>query len=249
MSNAKYYCTFDLETTGLNREKDQIIQFAAVKHDKQTLELVDQIDLYIRPTGTYQITLAAYFKHHITPAFLEDKPTLAEVAPKIVEFMKGCDILGYNHKSFDIPFLVSALEKAGYSLDILENDVYDVFLEEKIRNGNSLGDTFKRYYGKTMDEAGYEAHNALSDVMATFDIFKAHQSTGEVKPTLMFGTDNAITMMDFMGKLQPCFSIGKYRQIPVSYVVQKDPDYIKWCLSDSCNFFKSTKEFLKEQLQ
>ena len=245
----KYYCIFDLETTGLNKDKDQIIQYAAIKADKETNSIIDSLNLYIQPVGDYKIGLGSYFKHGLTPKDLADKPHFAEVADKIIEFMDGCDIVGYNSKSFDIPFLCIELEKVGKSFDFLKNDVYDIFLEEKRRNGNTLDETFKRYYHKTMEENGYDAHNALSDVKATYDIMLMQMSTNEIKPENMFGTDNVISMQIFKGKLMPCFNIGQYKTIPVEYVAKYDQQYIKWCVSDHCKFFKSTKEFLNKYLK
>ena len=56
---------FDLETTGLDRTKDQIIQFAGIKINTDTHEILETIDEYIKPVGNYSIAIAAYFKHQI----------------------------------------------------------------------------------------------------------------------------------------------------------------------------------------
>ena len=61
---------FDLETTGVDKTKDQIIQIAALKIDTDTNKIIDELNQYIQPTGSYTISLAAYFKHNITPKFL-----------------------------------------------------------------------------------------------------------------------------------------------------------------------------------
>ena len=82
---------FDLETTGLDRTKDQIIQFAGIKINTDTHEILETIDEYIKPVGNYSIAIAAYFKHHITAQFLSDKPTMHEVGPKIEKFFEGVD--------------------------------------------------------------------------------------------------------------------------------------------------------------
>ena len=93
---------FDLETTGLDRTKDQIIQFAGIKINTDTHEILETIDEYIKPVGNYSIAIAAYFKHHITPEFLSDKPTMYEVGPKIEKFFEGVDnILTFNGNGFD----------------------------------------------------------------------------------------------------------------------------------------------------
>ena len=61
---------FDLESTGVDKTKDQIIQIAALKIDTDTNKIIDELNQYIQPTGSYTISLAAYFKHNITPKFL-----------------------------------------------------------------------------------------------------------------------------------------------------------------------------------
>ena len=55
----------DVETTGVDVEKDRIIQFAAIKIDRKTGNIIDSINEYIRPDGPYTITIQAYTKHHI----------------------------------------------------------------------------------------------------------------------------------------------------------------------------------------
>ena len=76
----------DIESTGLNKETDHIIQFAALKVDRTTGKLIDSINLYIRPIGSYTITIQAYLRHHIKPEDLADKPTFPEVAQQIKDF-------------------------------------------------------------------------------------------------------------------------------------------------------------------
>ena len=82
---------FDLETTGLDRTKDQVIQFSGTKIDTDTHQILEEINEYIRPIGNYTIARAAYFKHHITPEFLADKPTMMQVGEKIVKFFGGLE--------------------------------------------------------------------------------------------------------------------------------------------------------------
>lgn len=241
---------FDLETTGLDRTKDQIIQFAGLKIDTETNKIEDELNLYICPTGdSWHIDIAAYFKHHITPEFLKDKPVLADVAPKIIEFIGDNDILTYNGNGFDIPFLKSELNKYGYDIDFANRDCYDAFLEEKRRNGITLENTYKRYKGKTMEEAGLNAHDAFSDIKATYAVYYAQQTEQKYGPEKMFGEDGVIKEMDFNGEIKPCMTIGKYRGVSLEYIAKYDQGYLNWAVSDKCNFIKSTKEFIKQYIK
>ena len=239
----------DIETTGLNKETDYIIQFAAIKVDRQTGNIFDSINLYIKPTGSYNITIQAYLKHHIKPQDLEDKPTFAEVADDIRDFFEGCDILTYNGNNFDLPFIKNEFRRIGQDIDFMQYNCYDAFLEEKRRNGNNLESTFKRYTGKTMAEDGLTAHDALSDVKATYRIFLEQQKVQEYGPEKRITEDNVIIMGNFNGKEQPVFNVGKYKELPISYVSTVDQNYLLWCVSDKASFMDSTKNYIKNYIK
>lgn len=239
----------DIETTGLNKDKDSIIQFAAIKVDRMTMEIIDSINLYIRPVGPYTITIQAYLKHHIKPADLEDKPIFADVADKISDFFEGCDILTYNGNGFDLPFIKAEFNKIGKDFSFLNTNCYDAYLEERRRNGTSLESTFERYMGKSMTEAGLQAHNAFSDVRATFEVFKAQQAVKEYGPEQLLSEDNTLIISEFNNKEVPCFNIGKYKGLSVSYISTIDQNYLKWCVSNDCNFVQSTKNYISQYIK
>lgn len=240
---------FDLETTGLDRTKDQIIQFAAIKINRENNEIIDSKNLYIQPVGAYNITIQAYFKHGIKVDFLKDKPYFSEVAQEILDFIKDCDILTYNGCSFDMPFLLNEFSKVGIDYSFKNVDCYDAFLEEKRRNGNKLAETYARYKGKTMEEAGLKYHDAFSDIKATYSIFYAQQAKHPYEAEKILTEDNVITMEEFENKIQPCFNIGKYKGIGLDFVKSIDKQYLAWCISDKCNFIDSTKEYIKHFLE
>lgn len=246
---SKNIVCFDLETTGLDRTKDQIIQISMIKFNPQTFKIIDTFDSYVQPVGNYNIAYGAYFKHGIKPDFLKDKPHLKDIAANIVEFFGDCDVLGYNSNKFDIPFLKVELNKYGFDIDFTKRKCYDSFKEEQKRNGNRLEETFERYVGHSMIEEGLEAHNSLSDIKATMTIFKLQNEILPVKPIEMYGEDMAIEPMEFMGTIKPCFTLGKYRQLSVEYVAKIDQNYLQWCISDKCSFVESTKNFIKQYIK
>ena len=256
-------CIFDLETTGLDRTKDSIIQFAGMKIDTDSNKIIGELNLYIRPCGNFTINPGAYFKHHIDAKFLDDKPTMPKTASKIVEFFDDVtDVLTYNGNGFDIPFLKFELNKYGFDIDFSKMNCYDAFLEEKRRNGINLENTYKRYKGKTMEEAGLNAHDAFSDIKATYTVFVAQQKQKKYGPEVVYGEDGIVTDMPFVytiinettgeksyeERTVPCFAVGKYRQVAVDQVAIMDQNYIRWCVTDS-KFMPSTKKFLQKYLR
>ena len=238
--------SYDLETTGLDKNKDQIIQFAAIKIDTQKNKIIESKNIFIQPIGNYSISIQAFFKHGINPDFLKDKPHFKDVAQEIFDFFTGCDILTYNGCSFDNSFLMAEFEKIGIIWDPTNYTNYDAFLTEKRRNGNTLEDSFKRYCGKTMAEAGLSAHDAFSDVKATYAVFRHQNEISPVEAEKILVADNTISLMEFKDNLEPCFTLGKYKNIPVKYVNTIDPSYISWVLSNKSSFSISTKNFIKK---
>lgn len=249
MNETKKLVIFDLETTGLDKEKDQIIQFSGLKLEftENKYNIIETLDLLICPDGEFSISIQAYMKHGIHPNDLKDKPHLAEVADQIIEFIGDNDVLTYNGTNFDIPFLINQLNRVGKTIDFLSRKCYDVYAEEKRRHGMRLGDVFTRYTGMTMDEAGYKAHDALGDSMATFDIFKKQMEQQPFGPEDMVCEDNVIVNSEFQGKQQPCFNIGKYKDLPVAYIASFDQGYLHWCV-EKASFLDSTKNFIRNYI-
>ena len=242
--------TIDLETTGLDKTKDHIIQFAAIKYEGT--KFIDSLNLKIQPSGPYSIGIGAYFKHRITVSDLESCPYLEDVAQQIIDFLETPDtvyILSYNGVSFDIPFLVGALKRIGIDFSFIGYNCYDAFLEEKRRNGNTLEQTYTRYKGKTMEDAGLTAHDALSDVKATYSIFLSQQKIKAYGPEKIFGDDNVIMLNVFKDEIVPCFNIGKYKGISVDFIKAYDEGYLKWAISEKSSFTDKTKQFIKEVLE
>ena len=249
MNKSKYITVFDLETTGVDRSKDQIIQIACAKIDAETFEILSTFESYVQPVGNYTIGLGAYFKHKITPDFLKDKPYLKDIAQKIVDYFGDDDVAGYNSNNFDIPFLKSELNKYGFDIDFMNRNCFDIYKEERRRNGLKLEDVFNRYNGHSMIEEGLDAHNAFSDIKATISIFKHQNNNAIVLPERMFGEDSVFDITEFCGENKPCFTLGKYRGLAIDYVATIDQNYLKWCVSDKCNFMNSTKEFIKQYIK
>lgn len=249
MLGDKPIVVYDIESTGLDKSKDFIIQLAMVKYDWNAKKIIDSKNFYVQPVGNYSIPIASYMVHGINCEFLKDKPHFADIAQEVYEFFDGCDILTYNGCSFDNAMLTSEFARVGIDFDVRKFCNYDAFYEEKRRHGNRLVDTFQRYYGKSMEDAGLIAHNAFSDVKATIAVFVKQQEEQEYGPEEVLTVDNVISMQEFKGELKACFSLGKYRGLPVDMVAEFDQGYIAWAVGDKSSFVKSTKDYLRKFLK
>ncbi|PQP79808.1 PolC-type DNA polymerase III [Candidatus Phytoplasma phoenicium] len=108
------YVVFDIETTGFSKIHDNIIEISAVKiengriTDKEFSELVN-------PGPEVQLTSNITQLTNIRQEDLMNKPSLEEVLPKFLEFIKNSVLVAHNAK-FDIDFLEEKIKKLNLKL-------------------------------------------------------------------------------------------------------------------------------------
>lgn len=230
----------DTETTGVDKKNDVIIQIAAVKVNGDTLEKIDSICYYIKPMIDFTIDEGACSKHGLTKEFImENGKTLKEIGQDFINFIDGCDILSYNGGAFDISFINKDFSNAGFVIDWSKYNSIDVFNIECKLTSRKLENIYKKYTGNVLENA----HDALSDVMATIEVYK-HQR--ELIDTNEFITKiispDGVVKYDSSNKL--VFSIGKYKNVDVYKVCKTDPQYIKWLFDNGIS--DTTKNSIKE---
>lgn len=156
----------DLETT-TNVVKDaRIVQFCMRKIFPESRE--EKLSYYVNPV--VPITEAATKVHGITNEEVAGFPTFSHFGPIVHEFIKGCDIVGYNSNAFDIPVLYCELHRVGIDWDYSDVHFIDACNIFKINEPRDLSHAYKHYTNRTL----VSSHNAKSDVDATVEVF-VHQ--------------------------------------------------------------------------
>jgi DNA polymerase-3 subunit epsilon len=163
LSAERSYASVDLETTG-TAASDRIVEIAVVRVDggmrRHYSWLLDpEIDI---PEEASRV-------HGITNADVAWCPPFAEVAEEVAAALRGCDLVGYNLKSFDIPMLRAAFDRAGVAWPCDDARVVDVFLIYKALTRFSLSGAVRRYLGREHDGA----HRAMGDALATLAVLDA----------------------------------------------------------------------------
>ena len=239
-------CFFDVEATGLHVIRDRIIQIAIRKYhaDGRSPEAYMS---YINPG--IPISEEAMEITGITPALLRNKPTFAQVAKEIFDFIGNADLAGYNSNRFDVPILMEEFARAGFDFQV-ENrrliDVQRIFYRMEPR---SLKAAHRFYCGKGIENA----HDAMADVDATINVLKGQLIKYEgqdlvddegvlpnpVKNDMQvlheFTNDNKL--LDVTQRLkynkagQVIFNFGRYQGRIVKEVFREDRDYFHWIIN------------------
>lgn len=100
------FVVFDLETTGLSKENNKIIEIGAVKISNG--KIIDRFSSFVNPHEKLSDKIIELT--HITDQMLVDAPDIKEIFPKFLEFIKGCVLVAHN-ADFDTGFINRTAEK------------------------------------------------------------------------------------------------------------------------------------------
>ena len=142
----------DLETTGLDPARDEILEIGILDDDGEIL-----LDSLVRPER-HQTWPAAQCINCIAPADVAEAPPLAALRPRIIETVAGTRVVIYN-ASFDSGFLATDLVGAAEVVCAMK------------AFAATFSDRRWRKLGAAAAHVGYvwpgNAHRAIHDCMAT----------------------------------------------------------------------------------
>ena len=156
------YVVFDLETTGLHSDQDEIIEIGAVK--VQNGAVTDRFSTFVNPGKPISYRIEELTG--INDAMVADAPSVAEALPKFLDFCEGCVLAAHNGE-FDMGFLDEKAGKLGMELDFSGLDTLALarVLLPELR-GYKL-DQLARALGVPL----YHHHRAVDDAECTALIF------------------------------------------------------------------------------
>ena len=159
----------DTETTGLDPGKGhRIIELAAIELCNRKVS-DRRFHRYLNPER--EIDAGAAEVHGLTLERLQDEPKFAEIAPALLEFISGAELIIHN-APFDIGFLNKELERSG--LPVLNNYCVSVIdtlkLAKELHPGkkNNLNALCDRYQ---IDNSHRTLHGALLDTELLAEVY------------------------------------------------------------------------------
>ncbi len=235
---------FDLETTGTNINTDRIVEICYLKvypngnEESKTMRINPEMHI---PEASTAI-------HGITDEDVADCPTFKDVAKDIMKDIEGADLAGFNSNRFDVPVLVEEFLRAGIDIDLTRRKFVDVQVIYHKLEQRTLSAAYKFYCGKNLEDA----HTAEADTRATYEVLKAQldKYPEVLQNNIDFLSDYSSYSrnVDFAGRIVydeqgvETFNFGKYKGMPVSEVLHRDPGYYGWILNG--DFTLNTKNVL-----
>lgn len=259
---------FDIESTGLNIAADSIVELSLVKVFPGNPE--PKIKTWrVRPWDYEQncqrpINPSAMEVTGITNEELVNERCFWEIAPEVCEYIKDCDLAGFNSAKFDLPLLAEELERARAfkKVDLEINlhqvrmiDVQAIFHKMEPRN---LKAAYRFYCNAELENA----HAAEADTLATYEVLKGqldrYSPDNEIKNDVewLSNFSSFQKSVDYAGRLvynenkEIVISFGKHRGKTAKEVYSTEPSYFAWI--ENGDFTLDTKRqfaLLKEEFE
>ena len=235
----------DLETTGVNIVTDRIVEIALLKInvDGNETEMLQRINPEIPiPPEVSKI-------HGISDEDVKSEPTFREVAKNLAKFIEGCDLAGFNSNRFDIPLLAEEFLRADVDIDLKKHKFIDVQAIFHKMEKRTLAAAYKFYCNQDL----VDAHSAMADTKATYEVLKAQLDryedveyedlTGKSSVPIVNDMEKLSWFssydrnVDFVGRIVydddgvEVFNFGKNKGIPVEQVLEEQPGYFGWILN------------------
>jgi len=153
------YCIVDIETTGLDYTKSEIIEIAGIKIENK--EIKDIFNLLVSPNST--ISKEIENLTGISNDMVEGQQKIEEVGPKFLSFIEGTILVAHNSE-FDIPFLKHHT-KNKFTNQVVCTLKASRFLLPNLKNHKLH--TVAEYLGIQAQNR----HRALGDVETTYQVW------------------------------------------------------------------------------
>ena len=234
---------FDIESTGLDTDRDQIIQLSL--HKLTPDGKIERKEFFIMPD--VEICNEAKEVHGITKEMLVEKgaPKLEVVAKDVFEYIKDCALAGYNIKKFDIPMLENELNRVGIEVDFSEYTLIDVQQMYRKHRPHNLVSAFEDITTKSFED---NAHDASADVDATIAVCAGIMMPKSPDVTLEDFANEGDQMVDYDGKFllkdgEYVFNFGKDFGNPV----KNNVGLLYWMLNK--DFKRNTKTWARRFIE
>lgn len=160
--NGRTIVVFDIETTGLDPNTDQIIELGAVKIENGNI--VQKFSTFVKPTK--KIPYEVVQLTGISEDMVEDAPPIDLVIKDFYDFSRDCVLCGHNMIGFDIKFIRREADNLGL---VFDNELIDTMNEARVARLKisrfNLG-TVVKALGLTLEGA----HRAWNDAYATAQV-------------------------------------------------------------------------------
>lgn len=223
----------DIESTGVDVDKDKIIELALVKLWPDGAENT----MSRRFNPGFHIPDESSKVHGILDEDVADEDLFCEWAEAVFEVVKDCDLAGFNSNRFDVPLLFRELSDCGFVLNLENVNLVDAGNIFKIKEPRTLEVAVMFYTGESHEGA----HGALADTLATVRVLREQLNKYEdlplTMPELALLSNYDMPRLDISGR----FSLDKDGDYVYNFgkskgtKIKEDQGFLNWMFTKDFN--------------
>lgn len=171
------YVVFDIETTGLNKDYDYIIEIGALKYRNNVL--VDEFNYLINPKIKLPEIITTITG--IKDEDLINQDTIDNILPKFIDFIEDLPLIAHNNE-FDLGFINKNINDL--NLNKLNNKNIDTLALARIylpQMYNYKLETLKKYFNIKQ-----VSHRAIGDCYTTNYVYQECKKRATIKKSYSF---------------------------------------------------------------
>lgn len=225
---------FDIESTGVVPQRDRIVEIAVLKitPDGESRNTVRRLNPQMPiPPGATAI-------HGISDADVAACPVFADIADKLLDYLEGCDLAGYNIQGFDIPLLENEFKRVGLDLRTSERRIIDAYTLFCKLYPRTLTAAYKFFCGKDLEGA----HGAAADTAATWEVLlgqleKHPELPREISELAKFSDNSDPDALDRNRRFkwngdEAVVNFGKYSGRTLRDLAENEPGFLRWIIKN-----------------
>lgn len=159
------FVCLDCESTGLDPEKDRIIEIAAARFT--FTQILQKFESLINPECDIPETSQEI--HKITKEMLEGKPKIEQVLPDLLKMIKGHILVGHGI-GFDIALIAAEAKRYQIPTNIHQAPYFDTLRMARLYGESPINSLQRLREHFNIEPEG--AHRAMSDVIVNIEVFK-----------------------------------------------------------------------------
>jgi len=207
--NKDTFVCLDCETTGLEADKDRIIEIAAIRFTME--ETLGAFETLIDPEIPISETSMAI--HHITDQMVSGKPKIADILPDLLKFIGKSILIGHGI-GLDIAFIANAAKKHQIPCSLGSQPFLDTLRMARLYGESPTNSLEKLREHFNIQPEG--AHRAMNDVVVNIEVFKYLATRYKMTEQLQERLKHPISL-----KKMP---LGKHKgrlfsEIPLEYLI------------------------------
>jgi DNA polymerase-3 subunit epsilon len=207
--NQDIFVCLDCESTGLDIQKDRMIEIAAARFTFG--EILQSFETLIDPEC--EIPQTSQDIHKISREMLQGKPKVAQILPDVLKMIEGHIIVGHGI-GFDIGLIAAEAKRHQIPTNIEKQRFIDTLRMARLYGESPVNSLEKLRQHFNIEPEG--AHRAMSDVIVNIEVFKYLAKSYQTTDQLFKALEKPIKL-----KTMP---LGKHKgrrfdEIPIDYLL------------------------------